>query len=762
MNKAILPIVALACLAIGGVVGFLLGQPGESPRVTIPEATYEDVSRAELPPPQLQADPIQPVTTPKPDVSFRAALHNVEIGEVPTGQGTITGRVATLDGQPVEGATIRARLGIPPSRFAAGEASVEDELEDYVRRRRWQEAGTRAAVSDKDGSYVLNGLDPLREYQLAAQHESYIVEPAQRGFARNSAGDVVNFVATPSIALDVVLLFEDGTPVPDGQIDRTGTGTDGRSRNYGGMAYLAPFHRLIVRPGKWTITGRHGPGGLYSGKVDVETIAGEGPRRLEIRLEGKAAIVGLLTLPELFIGQRASIRLQQDPPAGPPEAESNLTGARSARVDIRATQESFRFNELESGSILVTIGRGFGPFGDQGPNIAAWQDVEVSRGENTVRLTVSEPERAEYIVVRVYSPGGETLTDVAFKLSMRRENSGASTTTTTLKHPDGSYWIHRSAPDVRWGGSDLGENWWYVLEATSAEFGQREVRYERADTHVVEIRYVAPAHLTLNVPGWEGHDNRADMRWSVVAPDEAGELPLGRRMRGSDTGLDAPFRFGPLEPGEYDVVLMLSLDDRSNRRELVRRRVNLLAGENTLSLTVPALHSITVRVPDHVPVRYLHLWPRDTQPTAGRRSDNIVLELREGRATVAQLAPGTYRLVGDIGESSVSVPTSGEIVFDPPRYNAVLLYNIRPGGQIEALGLRNNDLLIAIDGEEVMEALSTISLYNKVQDKTQTTWAILRNGAQLEVTFDGTALQRIWRESDADKRERIWTSATYR
>lgn len=137
--------------------------------------------------------------------------------------------------------------------------------------------------------------------------------------------------------------------------------------------------------------------------------------------------------------------------------------------------------------------------------------------------------------------------------------------------------------------------------------------------------------------------------------------------------------------------------------------------------------------------------------------------LRDGRATVEHLAPGNYRLAGDIGEMQFTVPTSGEIRFDPPRYDAMLLKNIKPGGQIEALGLRNNDLLIAIDGQPIMAALSAgASLYNYAQEKPNATWTIQRGGATLELAIDGAALQRIWREGEDGEKERIWTFAAYR
>jgi hypothetical protein len=772
MNKAILPIVALACLAIGGVVGFLIGQPGESPRHNLPELAERETVLPLPAKPETQPEvrmPEQVEFTAVPEdlrADLGAAIAAVVTEPAPTGDGRITGRVATPQGDPVPGVAIKAVMIMQTTRRTTNDPTLEEEVEAFIRRRKTQLAASRHTVTDADGNYAVESLDPSQQYTLNASLDGYIVERSGSSISR--PGEVVNFTAMPALIVDVVLLLPNGSIAPDGQITCVRSDAGGRGSSFTSSPYAAPSARITLAPGNWTFTGRHGQDGAFTGELQVELKDGEPPRRLEIRLEGKGAIIGSLVVPELYVGQRFQVSLQKDPPSAEPEKRLNTRNLVNTSVHPRMTTTAFTFTELEPGAyrVLATVNLGFGPGGEPA-TVLTWADVSLGTERASVELRVPEPPRADFIIVRAFSPQGEQLKDLAVGLTIRSHNSGSSGGEQILRSPDGALWVRRMQPEER-PGSSYGDNWWYVVKVTSRQYGEKEARYERNDTHDLEIRYIDPAHVELTVAGWVEAELRSQMRWSIVAPEAPGDTISLRSRRWENQPEPEPqpiLKFGPMEPGEYDLVLMLSLEGDSFRdsvRQLYRRRITLGAGMNVLSAAVPPFNSVTIFVPEHVQAHNLSIWPEGQRSIAGRRSDNIHLNLRDRRATITHLAPGMYRLQSPEGEMEFRVPAGGEVVFEPRQYNAMLLNNIQPGGRLEALGLRDGDLLIAIDGQEITGGAAGMTLFNGALIKSQTTWTLIRNGVQMQVTFDGTELQRIANESDADKRERIWTSATYR
>ena len=151
--------------------------------------------------------------------------------------GAITGRVVNENGQPLQNVVVNAR--------------------PFGSIRIYQ-----TAVSDNEGKFEINGLEPLT-YQIFARHTAYTVRPREDGAPNNyHIGDSVSLVMVKGGVITGTVTTRDGAPVigvrvrvttvPNGEVVQEHS-TDDRG-----------VYRIYGLPGGKYVVSAGGGGGFYS------------------------------------------------------------------------------------------------------------------------------------------------------------------------------------------------------------------------------------------------------------------------------------------------------------------------------------------------------------------------------------------------------------------------------------------------------------------------------------------------------------------
>jgi hypothetical protein len=718
---------------LGGIaIGHAIAGEGPPPREIITTGTLPACSGRPLESPGKQDDPGR--KKPENDVeprheapgeldSLAAIIAKADIPPIPSGDGEITGHVLTGAGEPVAGVTITALSDYPEDRgFTL--PTAEERIEARIRYERWIDEAKSVTTTAADGSYRLAGLAKGTEYGVGARAEGWEISSSDPRRYRHTAGDICNFVAETSISLEVRVFLPDGSPATSGRISCDHSKGSGGSTSHGSLIERGGY-TFKLGPGKWSVSaqaGKHEE--LTAGPTEVTLEAGVKPDPVELHLKASPGIVGTVKCAGTIVGLRPYVQLQANPPTEPPPAtvKEDERGGFSGRRD-----DSFKFVGLTPGRyrvLLVLDGE-----------VKDWEDATVTDVLVEIELELPEPARGDYIILRVYDPAGKPLTDVNLHITYHSGGSSSGSGGSELKQPDGSYWLPKKLVS-RGREPEKGVECWYTVRVTSDTYGSREVRYEITDTHELEVRFSAPALVTLTVSNFNDHALRDKLRWSLIREGADGRSTRTTSPR--EGANSSPLKMGPEEPGEYFLVLTYA-EGRSSfdARELLRQPVTLAAGDNALTAAVPVLYTLTL-TGENDALRRIEIRAKDG--SFNLRSYSITPT--DGRMAVECVPAGTYVLKGGDGEMEVTVSSDTTVKFEPRAYNCFVL-TIPAGGEIEALGFADGDKLVKVDGEAVSVMNVGEAQVQASLAKENTTWTVLRNGSPTDVTFNGKTLMEI-------------------
>jgi hypothetical protein len=448
--------------------------------------------------------------------------------------------------------------------------------------------------------------------------------------------------------------------------------------------------------------------------------------------EQRKGILCKVNLPESFgEGVHIAISVQEDPAPEPPISDA---ARGEEREDIRASlkDDEALFTGLKPGRWRVVVGTF--------EKVLAWKDVILGDELLIVTLEVPEPEANDYIVARVYAPTGELVRDVRFSvgLSTSAPRGGGRTAwgpTTVIRRPDGSVWIGRRQPSP--GEVPLH----YEVSARSKEFGKLAVQYEFHASHEIEFRFTKPALVNVVVPGFTDHrlTNRITVQFSTAKGEGWGHVSVPKGGKPGEHDLADTFKCGPHPPGDFRVQMFLKWDPKQIQGSsfLGAWVYPVAEGENTLTCAIPPLHKLTVCFIDPSNVGEVRL--RSVSPERTYNQTIFAAYFSE-RTMVEGVPDGEWILSTDEGEMRVLVNGDLEVNFTPVLYDCVRIW-FPDKGRIAALGLRPGDIVVRVDGKTPIGALSLRKQMDESLEREATTWTVLREDAEVEVGFSGTALK---------------------
>lgn len=758
-------------LAVGGAGGYLLS-PGAAPAAAPTSAADRGSSPPGGPPPPGTA------ATPPAGAPTAGAARSAPAGPAAapqgTGDGTITGKVVGPSGDPLAGVLVRAAPihdwfdpealdpdlppGSPPPR-----PDVDSLVREYEAALRRGEESHREASTDATGTYLLEGL-ASGTYHVQAWLAGYRFERTRGSeWVSVPVGRTCDFRGKPMRSVRVSVLLPDGSPPRSATVSwKAVEGDEEQSAPWrpedpdipvdcGTFEFTASanaFQDAEDGEGSPAIVGRRwrrwdGEGGTaYRSEPRTATVATEGTSALEFRLRGQPGILVKVEYASADHPTAARIAAvpMEDGKVPEPSRLLGEEGVVSTWVD-----ESGRglLGDLEPGTYLVGVTfRG----GATGPT------TTVVVGDDLATQEFRIPgEVRDWIRVWVRGPDGAAVDDAEIECGCRGSEGNGTGEVEVAPEPDGSYRVEHfemQAPHLG-GGSFSGEELGpgprtYFVRATSLRFGTGEAIYDPARDREVTVAFAAPAFLRVTLAGWADHPDRDRASLSLEEKPEEGRDRANDLQAGFD--LTGTARFGPLNPGKYEVALCLSGIDRSSRGSrrlrhyggtvVSRVPIALKSGETPLTIPFLSLSSLTVTFEGDAP--NLQQLGADGAPEWRRGGGQV--EKEKGSITFEDLAPGRYRLVGRTGDMWVDVPAPMPVAFAPSPFNAYFL-QVLDQGYLRDLGLRTGDLVVAVDGFEFKDRFTMDVALLASKARESSTFTILREGQRFDVTAEGRRVE---------------------
>jgi len=277
------------------------------------------------------------------------------------------------------------------------------------------------------------------------------------------------------------------------------------------------------------------------------------------------------------------------------------------------------------------------------------------------------------------------------------------------------------------------------VQANSKSFGVKEVEFEPGATKGVEIRYSAPAIFQPTIVGAEGTAFARRLSVALTRPDASDLEAIGRR---GDPAIP------PVEPGPYVAKLVLASGDGSLGRVIARVPVRLAAGVNPVTIRVPELHALNVRIPDAP--KGAQVWAssadrpgRGDVQQSGFLSDDRV-------ASFVELPAGNYllqvTLSGEAREMVVRVPTGGDVAFAPTTLAGLAVRIDDDAGLMAKCGFQSGDVIVAVDGAAVDSIARVDGVFHAARGRGDVPVEVRRGARTVTLTID---VSRFWMHGGA-------------
>lgn len=552
--------------------------------------------------------------------------------------GEIVGRVLLADGTPLAGVTIAATRLRPPSDgvtwteggAAPDPAASAERIRAATQRAEREEADTLWTRTDDTGAYRFSGL-PDAFHRLCASRESFRIFPVDsRGPWRTLPGRSYDFRAEALAALEADVQSGDGAAVQQARLRLVGAAFGGEVSR----AWTRGGGPVWATPGTYTVTAVAGDRDeLGSSAVLVTLTAGAPAAQVTLRLRPRSVLEGRVRPPDGLRLGPGTLKLRRLG-AGESPDDAALAASKHREWLSPTASAAYSFPDLEPGTWHV----GLSLHPDEA--IVGSDVVRIGEGAVVADLRIPGPRPDRWFALRAEDEDGSPLLDPQVQVHLRTGSSSHGFPLPAMTDADGTLWLPRRTSE-----HDLDDCYECRIIVTSRELGTKSVLRTSRNADRVVVRFGARGRLTVTLPPGLPDELRAALRVSLV-PREAGATTSGFERSEAQ---DGAWRSSPLEPGEYSVDV--SVLDGRRRWKVHSFDVTQSAADQSVAMTLPALHRVTLHLPGRARATSVslhrggsreHPWP---QAESGR----------DGAAVFRWLPAGQYE-----------VRVSGERVAVPP------------------------------------------------------------------------------------------------
>ena len=536
------------------------------------------------------------------------------------------------------------------------------------------------------------------------------------------AGSELSFRGIPLFGVPVRVLAADGTLAESASI-RVVHHRTSSSHSSSTKSWRRDDPWLQLRPGVYELTAtiqREGPDEWISEACSLRLNADESADEVVLQLRSRPGIWGRITRERQPLeAARLSVRVLALADSG---LDLEALAAAPAKETLYDRDADYEIHDLPPGSYAVGLS-----LGREGPLL---DHAVVDVADRMVRQDFAAPplDRTHALLVRIRDEEGQPVRGVRF--SFRWEVGGSSSGSSpegVEVHEEGDYLVvppggHAEA----WEGSWPAEARWTVR--VHAPGHGEAVRELAPGQRELDVRLVAPATITVTVAGYVESGIAEDLRLVVRSEDDE----FQGYHRGLQIDAAGVATHGPVEPGHFVIELQHDADRSWDDRTLARVELQARPGDNAVTLTVPALYTVRVRV-DHPEVSRISLVEDVEDRFSGR------VRVEDGVAVFEGIPAGDYFLVAPpFAPQPVSVPT-GEVRYDVIEPNAMRVSIEDPDGALARLGFQDGDVIIGVDGTEFSNLRHMQALLTGASGAGHEV-LVQRGRRQLRIAFDFAAI----------------------
>jgi hypothetical protein len=349
--------------------------------------------------------------------------------------------------------------------------------------------------------------------------------------------------------------------------------------------------------------------------------------------------------------------------------------------------------------------------------LGSW-NIDVEPGFNELHLVLEQPSME--LVVSDFD--GYPIEGASFSWTVKSSSSKSVIGLRPMQVEGNHYFVVPSGEvlEVLSGGSGK-----QVFLNVSAP-GLQTVKVSIDRLERVDVRFDPVAWLHVDVGGYLGSGLEGILDFSLTS-DDGGSASVGGKI----DWLGA-VRLGPVPPGRYRLTTYAS-----SSQQIATESVHLAAGDNAISLTLPALYDLTLDFDDELLGKQVMLQ----SPFHGR----LQYFTASRPLLIPRLVAGEYLVRVELMEKAVRIPQQDSvfIAYEKIEINTMVIVQITPGSPAERNGFQVGDQVIAFNGVTFsgMEEMQAIG--QKIVPNSDLTLTIIRNGVEMQLTVEVTAFEGI-------------------
>jgi len=592
--------------------------------------------------------------------------------------GRLWGTITTTEGKPL--AAVRV-IGTLRLRFPKIDDMAMNDFMDLSRLHYEKiQASLSQSISDASGNYQLEHLLD-GNYTLKVELPGWRFKGARHFGSLNNIeiNREFNLIASRMKELLVDVRLPGGAQALKANLKIK------RSESHPNFTYADRTHKwtpeknvLKLPPGQYSITAsnQHLASEEGSATLSLEEVD---QLPLVLDLAGRSGIRGRVILGTGFGDIHMSmLRVSYMAFEGQAPNPSTLRPGHD-QTQYMTGRKTYSFYDLPEGSYIVWARSTY-----QGA-VEASAILFVKKGEMVSKdLTLILDKKAITITARVRGPNGLPLKNVKFKAGYASFQ--------ILKQQQETYSILLPAHFVN-QLKNKGQNN-FSLHVSHNSYGRQTLTVEIGGE--VNVIFKFPGTLLLHIQGYEAAKHRDLVKIQIKNSQDSDYFDShGAKV----PDLNGEVTFENISPGDYRITL--GIKSRSYRfMTPVKETIAVSSGQNTYTLSMPALYSVTLTgLKNRTPLS-LSLGIDFSYSSVIRSATSL-----NGEATFRNLPEGEYMVkVGNIKNikyMTFQLPGSSTVSFEPLVFNAFKLTFEDNDHPLAEAGFVDGDLITAIDGTEL-------------------------------------------------------------